>query len=147
MKQLLSNKYSVINIKSEEDTLRLATELSSFLTGGLSIGLSGDLGSGKTSFTRYLLKEMGALSDVSSPTYVLQNVYEMENQLVCEHWDLYRLSSLPEELFEPPKENCIRIIEWPEKVDELVEYLDIHITFTNPYDEAAPEKRIVSVKR
>ena len=82
------------------------------------IFLSGDLGSGKTTFTQLLLKQLGYKDRVKSPTYALYETYELPDFTLI-HMDLYRLSN-PEELYylgidEIFLDNNIVIIEWPEK--------------------------------
>lgn len=79
--------------------------------------LKGNLGAGKTTFTQYLLKEMGCPDPVSSPTYAIVNEYEIPDGKVF-HFDLYRLNSA-EEVFNIGMEEYLDsanfcIIEWPE---------------------------------
>lgn len=84
------------------------------------IGLSGDLGSGKTAFTKGLAKFLGIEQNITSPTFVIEKVYRGDDcQLV--HIDAYRLTSEADleaigftELI--ADQNNIIVIEWPEKV-------------------------------
>lgn len=109
-----------IILKSETDTQALAKELAEMnLTG--SVWLSGDLGAGKTTFTRYWLQAMGHTGAVKSPTFTLVEPYRITQAdgtiKPVYHADLYRLND-PEELefigfYEYQDEpNSLVIIEW-----------------------------------
>lgn len=120
---------SGVVVRSEGDTELAARALAGQCRGGLTIGLSGDLGAGKTTLVRYLVNALGGrASEVSSPSYTLEHEYRLPDRLRVDHWDLYRLKALPEELHEPPDAGTIRIIEWPETCSELCGRLDLTIT-------------------
>lgn len=86
---------------------------------GMTIILAGELGAGKTTFTKYFAAICGvAAEEVSSPTYVLERQYQGQS-LKLSHWDLYRVKELPEELYEPASPEVIRLIEWGERFDTL----------------------------
>jgi len=127
MKKILS--------KSLDDTARIAREWLVFLekkeTKGkgeaLVVGLSGNLGSGKTAFVKAVAKELGITEMVTSPTFVSEKMYKTNNadfpRLV--HIDAYRLESARElevldfeELVEDA--NSLILIEWPENVREIL---------------------------
>lgn len=117
-------------INSEQDTQKLAQALAQKAPTG-SIWLAGELGAGKTTFTRYLLQALGHTGSVKSPTYTLVEPYMINNQAVY-HADLYRLQD-PEELefigffeyFADPK--ALIIIEWASRASELLPAPDISI--------------------
>ena len=112
----------------ERDTERFARELGARLSGGESVGLVGQLGAGKTTLVRYLVPALGLAAAVSSPSYVLCHEYSGPgSQLRVEHWDLYRLAHLPEELHEPPDAKTVRCIEWADKFPELDAQLQVKI--------------------
>jgi tRNA threonylcarbamoyladenosine biosynthesis protein TsaE len=105
------------------------------------ITLSGDLGAGKTTFTQGIARALGVEETVTSPTFVLEKVYELTDQkwerLI--HIDAYRLVSEHElevlgwhEMAQDPS-NLI-IIEWPEMVAELIPTDAIRITISGDGD-------------
>jgi tRNA threonylcarbamoyladenosine biosynthesis protein TsaE len=91
------------------------------------VGLSGNLGAGKTAFTKCIAKSLGVEETVTSPTFVIEKIYELQNQKFSHliHIDAYRLESGEElqnlgwqRIISDPK-NLI-LIEWPEKVSSVV---------------------------
>ena len=106
-----------------------------------SIFLFGELGSGKTTFTRSLINQIQeknkvAKTEVPSPTFNLLYEYEIKSLKVM-HYDLYRLKTKKEieqlGIFEDSK-NIISIIEWPEKMQKEIENR-LEITFYHETDE------------
>lgn len=100
--------------QTEQFAARIAQVILSLpVDSGITIGLTGDLGGGKTTFTRALTAALGATVPVSSPSFVLCHEYPTPSRTTIHHWDIYRLrAELPEELFEPPRRNELRIVEW-----------------------------------
>jgi tRNA threonylcarbamoyladenosine biosynthesis protein TsaE len=82
--------------------------------------LSGELGAGKTTFTRTFFQKFG-INDVTSPTYNLHNEYIGQDirglKIILNHWDLYRCTVVPEELLEPltTKTPQYTFVEWGER--------------------------------
>ncbi len=91
------------------------------------VGLSGNLGAGKTAFTKCIAKSLGVEETVTSPTFVIEKIYELENQKFSHliHIDAYRLES-GEELLNlgwqriVSDPNNLILIEWPEKVSSVM---------------------------
>lgn len=116
----------------------LARTLAKKLYPGLVIALNGDLGAGKTTFTQDLTKAAGVTETVNSPTFVLMNIYN--GPLRFYHFDLYRLTTADdleniggEELI--PSTDGVTIIEWAEKIPEILpeKYLQIDITYKDEH--------------
>ena len=97
--------------------------------------LKGNLGAGKTTFSQFLLKELGSSDEISSPTYSIVNEYDTPKGKVF-HFDLYRLKSVEEAydfgIEEYLDNGYLSIIEWPEIYMDELEGYDFHeMTITN----------------
>jgi tRNA threonylcarbamoyladenosine biosynthesis protein TsaE len=128
MKKILS--------RSLDDTSRIAHEWLASLekkeSEALVVGLSGNLGSGKTAFVKAVATALGINKNVTSPTFVIEKIYLRDIAVSSEfpwsrlvHIDAYRLESARElevlnfeELVEDP--NNLILIEWPENVKEIL---------------------------
>ncbi len=120
-----------IFLKSESDTAKLAQVLAETVHFGDLVGLKGDLGAGKTTLVRSLVAALGgAVNQVASPSFTLQNEYVIPGGRRIEHWDLYRLSWAPEELSEPCDTATLRLVEWPERAPDLARDLNLLIEIT-----------------
>jgi tRNA threonylcarbamoyladenosine biosynthesis protein TsaE len=113
-------------------TEALGAALADFLRkhSGAVVFLKGELGAGKTTLARGLLRALGATGVIRSPTYTLMEIYELQGKTLL-HMDLYRLSD-PLELTQlgladyPPRENCW-LVEWPERGGELLPSADLTV--------------------
>ena len=119
---------------NEKEMLKVATEYVRTLKAGTVIFLHGDLGAGKTTFVKGILRALGYEGNVKSPTYTLVENYEFDEFNIY-HFDLYRLAD-PEELEwigvrDYFNENSISFIEWPEKGEGFLMKpdVDIHIKY------------------
>jgi len=100
--------------------------------------LKGNLGAGKTTFTQFLLKNLGSMDEVSSPTYAIVNEYRTPKGNVF-HFDLYRMKSVGEVydigMDEYLDNAFLCIIEWPEIYEEELQALPHHtMTIENTGD-------------
>lgn len=126
------NTYSTQVLKDEAATLSFAGCLASQLQHGQSVYLRGDLGAGKTTLVRGILHALGHVGKVKSPTYTIVEPYALAHGQL-NHFDCYR--------FQDPHEweaagfrdyfnaSSICLIEWPEKVGDLLPVADIEIQF------------------
>ena len=96
--------------------------------------LEGEMGAGKTTFTRALCKALNCEDEICSPTFAIVNVYFSEKAGEVYHFDFYRLKH-PDEAYEIGIEDAfadgICFIEWPEKIGSLLPKTAIHIVFSN----------------
>lgn len=125
--------------KTENDTIKLAEDISLKVGAGNVICLDGDLGAGKTTFTKYLCKEFGVTEYVNSPSYTLVNEYN--GDIKINHFDVYRIFSI-EEMYEIGFEEyfnnkSLTIVEWAIKIEEILpeDSIWINITLGENYDE------------
>lgn len=107
-----------------EETELVGQRLGEKLIGGEIIAFRGDLGAGKTAFTRGIAKGLGITMRVTSPTYTIVNEY-IGGRLPLFHFDMYRLAS-EDDLFEIGWEDYLRrggvcAVEWSENVSEAME--------------------------
>lgn len=105
-----------IIIKSLDELEKFAKEFSKNLKGNEIILLEGDLGAGKTTFTKYLLKHLGVEEDVVSPTFTIMNEYDGKFNVY--HIDMYRIDRFD---ISDIVGRGIIIIEWP-KDEEYSSY-------------------------
>jgi len=122
------------NLKTNEKTAML-------------VGLYGELGSGKTTFMKYLAKAFGIEETIQSPTFVIEKIYELENKNFKHliHIDAYRLEREQEmlnlgwnEIIADPQ-NLI-CIEWPEKIEGI---MPLHIVIK--FEHVSETKRKISI--
>ena len=109
---------------SPEETERLGAALAQLLTAGDIIAYRGDLGAGKTAFTRGLARGLGCRESVTSPTYTIVNEY-LSGRLPLFHFDMYRLAS-SDDLWGIGWEDYLDrggvcAVEWSENVDDAME--------------------------
>ena len=109
---------------SPEETERVGEELGTRLTPGTVLAYEGDLGAGKTAFTRGLARGLGAREQVTSPTYTIVNEY-LSGRMPLFHFDMYRLAS-SDDLWDIGWEDYLErggvcAVEWSENVADAME--------------------------
>ena len=112
---------------SPKETFEFAKKFAETVVPGSILALHGELGSGKTSFTKGLASGLGVKDEIKSPTFTLMNVYQTANPTSCYlvHFDTYRLTSDKQFIEiggEEYLENSanISVVEWPEKIQEIL---------------------------
>jgi N-acetylmuramate 1-kinase len=112
-----------IELPNEDATRRLAVDIAAMLMPGDVVTLTGDLGAGKTTFARALIRHLaGEAIDVPSPTFTLMQVYDLPRFSVV-HADFYRLTTPSEVIeigFADASDGAVALIEWPEKAADLL---------------------------
>ena len=111
-----------IDLKNQEDTRRLGELIAKFLKGYDIVALDGELGAGKTTLAQSLIRTLGVLNEVTSPTFTLIESYQGEKYPIY-HADVYRLKEEPNEIFELGleeylTENAIVLIEWANLIEK-----------------------------
>ena len=114
----------VFHTNSPEETEKIGETLAKKLTPGTIIAYRGDLGAGKTAFTRGLARGLGCAEQVTSPTYTIVNEY-LRGRLPLFHFDMYRLRSA-DDLWgigwdDYLDRDGVCAVEWSENVAEAME--------------------------
>lgn len=122
-------------IENLKETQLLAKKFARLLVGGEIILLNGDLGAGKTTFTRYVLRALGVKDEITSPTFTIMREYSSKKFNIY-HFDMYRLSSgneavdygLEEYICSNSRSNIV-FIEWSENIKDILngKYIEINI--------------------
>lgn len=131
--------------KSEAETEAFAEKTAIKYKSGKTFLLMGDLGAGKTAFTRGLVKGYGSSARVSSPTFTL--VHEYAGPVKVYHFDLYRLND-PEELFDIGfsdyfTPDTVRVIEWPDNFLSEMPDSSVRVKITRGANE---NERIIDIE-
>lgn len=122
--------------RSVRDTELLGERIASVLKGKEQIALFGDLGAGKTAFTRGVCKGLGVTDGVSSPTFALVNAYRGKYPVY--HFDMYRITSVDDLFaigFYDYVDTGVLIIEWSENIESELEEDAIRIRILKTDDE------------
>jgi tRNA threonylcarbamoyladenosine biosynthesis protein TsaE len=120
--------------RSADQTRRVGMRLGALLKPGDIVALVGDLGSGKTTLVQGIAAGWGTFDQVSSPTFVLVNVYRQTDGLRLFHLDAYRLSCAAEALeldLDAMLDQGPMVVEWAERVQEVLpeQGLWVHLNY------------------
>lgn len=129
-----------------EDTYNLGRKLGEEAKPGDVFTLIGDLGVGKTVFTKGLAKGLGISEPVSSPTFTILQVYE-EGRLPFYHFDVYRIGDISE-MDEIGYEDCfygdgVCLIEWADLIEDILPEKYRRITILKDLDKGFDYRRIL----
>lgn len=117
------NAEGVFEVNSAEETLKLGVEFANNAKPGTVIALIGDLGVGKTVFTKGIAKGLGITDNVTSPTFTILESY-YGGKMPLHHFDVYRIGDV-EEMEEVGFDDCvysegITIVEWAGIIEEII---------------------------
>ena len=131
---------------SPAETEAVGAKLAGILIAGAVIAYKGDLGAGKTAFTRGLARGLGARESVTSPTYTIVNEY-LSGRLPLFHFDMYRLHSA-DELFDIGWEDYLArggvcAVEWSENVDDALDAACIRVDIRRGEGD---DQRVISIR-
>ena len=119
----MSVQEQIVYIKNEHDTEEFGMKLASSLESGDIVALIGDLGTGKTTLTKYIAKGLGVTENIDSPTFNIVKEHK-SGTIPLFHFDVYRLSSGDELLDIGADEyfysDGVCIIEWADIVADVV---------------------------
>lgn len=117
---MVYNRYMVKITKSREETIKFAEEYGKTLRGGDVLLLDGEMGAGKTVFTKGVALALGINAEITSPTYAYLNDYDGK----LYHYDCYRLSSGEDAealgLTEYFYGNGVCVVEWSENIADVL---------------------------
>lgn len=135
------------NLNNLTATKNLASQIANVIVPDFVITLTGDLGTGKTTLTRYILQSMGVEGPIKSPTFTIVEPYTAKQNIAIYHFDLYRFND-PEEWFyagmdEYFGKQSICFIEWAEKASNLIPEIDWELEFILSNDI---DTRILNIK-
>ena len=126
--------------RSEEETEKFAAKLAARLVPGQAVLLRGDLGAGKTVFSRGFARGLGCEDTLSSPTYTIVQEYSLPGGIRLYHMDLYRIADAGsalgfgvDEFLDDPK--AYKLIEWPERIESLLPEGCVTVEITHLGDE------------
>jgi tRNA threonylcarbamoyladenosine biosynthesis protein TsaE len=125
-----------IEVKSEPEMRALGEQIGCLLKGGEVIELVGDVGAGKTTFTKGLALGLEIDEDVQSPSFTISRVYDARDGLLLAHYDFYRLNDagiMANELFETTQDPAtVTVIEWADIVEGVLPEHRLRIEISAP---------------
>ena len=128
-----------VDIKNEKETRAFGLALARELKPGAIVALVGDLGTGKTTLTRYIAEGLGIMEPIQSPTFTIIREHRT-GRLPLFHFDVYRLEG-PDDLFELGYEDYffgdgVTVVEWADKIADVMpeSTLWIYLNYTEDED-------------
>lgn len=124
-------------VTSEEEMKTFGRQLGELLTGSEYIELIGDVGAGKTTFTKGLATGLRIDDTIQSPTFTINRVYSGRNDMTLSHYDFYRLQDagiMKAELLETASTNAVVVIEWGDVVSDVTPADHLTIRFVSTSD-------------
>lgn len=136
----------VIETRKAEETFALGEKIGRQAKPGQVITLVGDLGVGKTVFTKGLAQGLGIMEPVSSPTFTIVQEYR-DGRLPLYHFDVYRIGD-PEEMEEIGYEDYfygdgVCLVEWADLIEELIPEQAVWVTIEKVLEEGLDYRRII----
>ncbi len=130
-----------------EDTLKIGEKLAGEVRPGTVIALTGDLGAGKTLFTKGFAKGLGVREEVDSPTFNILKSYD-SGRIPLYHFDVYRIGDVSE-MEETGYEDCfygegVSLIEWAEIIEELLPEETVRVRIERDPDKG-PDHREITI--
>lgn len=126
----------ILEVANEAEMKKIGALLSGSFKGGEVLQLVGDVGAGKTTFTKGLAMGLGIVDDVQSPSFTISRVYDARDGLQLAHYDFYRLNDagimtaeLQEVVHDP---TTVTVIEWADIVEGVLPDTYMSITFASP---------------
>ena len=131
---IIENIVLNLTVTIEADTQRIARDIASLVQVGDIIALSGDLGTGKTVFSRAFIHALGGRGEVPSPTFTMVQSYDL-GSLIVHHLDLYRMEQ-PEDAFELGIEELfttgVTLVEWPARLGVYLPNDRLNLMISHP---------------
>ena len=142
-------KKTVMETSCMEETAKYAFEMAQNAEPGHVYALIGDLGVGKTVFTKGFAEGLGIEEPVSSPTFTILQIYE-EGRLPLYHFDVYRIEE-PEEMEEVGFDDYIYgdgvcLIEWANRIEEILPEETIYIVIEKDLEKGMDYRKITVVR-
>lgn len=126
----------IIEVQSETETKELGERIGRLLRGGEVLELVGDVGAGKTTFTKGLSAGLAIDDEVQSPSFTVNRIYEARDGLVLSHYDFYRLTDagiMANELHEVTQDKAaVTVVEWADIVENVLPEHRFTIRFAAP---------------
>lgn len=123
----------LIDLPALINTEEVAVRFSRMLSAPLVLGFTGEIGAGKTAFIRAMLRALGVVGAIKSPTFALVESYHIKN-LQIHHFDLYRIQDESELEYIGFRDyftsTSICCIEWSERLEKGFDFIDIQLTLS-----------------